>query len=54
MGKKLGISFSVSRLVGIAGLKNKISRKIGIPLTVGGLQRKVGRIVIDAVNPFKK
>jgi hypothetical protein len=54
MGKKLGISISISRAVGIAGLKSKIAQKTGIPLTIGGLQRKVGRIVINAVNPFHK
>jgi hypothetical protein len=45
-GKKLGISFSLKRLVGITGLKSSISNKTGIPLTKGGLERKVGRGII--------
>lgn len=36
MGKKFGISFSWNRALGISGMKNKISRKIGIPLTKSG------------------
>lgn len=45
MGKKFGISFSWKRAVGISGLKNRISRKTGIPLTSYGRQRKVGRML---------
>jgi hypothetical protein len=45
MGKKFGISFSLSRLIGLAGLKNKISRKTHIPLTKSGRQRKIGRLL---------
>jgi hypothetical protein len=45
MGKKIGISFSWKRAVGISGLKNKISRKTGISLTKSGRQRKVGRMM---------
>ena len=45
MGKKFGISFSWKRAVGISGLKNKISRKIKIPLTSQGRQRKLGRMM---------
>lgn len=45
-GKKLGISFSWKRLLGISGLKNSIARKTGVPLTRGGLERKIGRIFI--------
>lgn len=43
MGKKFGFSWSWKRAVGISGMKNKISRKIGIPLTRQGRQRKVGK-----------
>jgi len=45
MGKKFGFSFSWKRAVGISGLKNKISRKIKIPLTSQGRQRKLGRMM---------
>jgi len=37
--------FSWNRLLGITAAKSRISRSIGIPLTRGGRQRKVGRIV---------
>ena len=49
---KYGFSFSWKRLLGISGLKNKISRKIGVPLTKGGFERKIGRIIINIL--FKK
>jgi hypothetical protein len=42
MGKKYGFSFSWKRAIGISGMKNKISKKTGIPLTRGGRQRKAG------------
>jgi hypothetical protein len=47
MVKKYGFSFSWKRLLGISGLKNKISRKTGVPLTKGGIERKIGRMIID-------
>lgn len=43
MGKKYGFSFSWKRAVGISGMKSRISRQIGLPLTRSGRQRKVGR-----------
>jgi len=38
-----GLSFSLNRFLGITGLKQKIARKIGIPLTKQGRQTKIGR-----------
>lgn len=49
-----GLSFSWSRLLGIAGLKNKIARKTGVPTTRGGLERKIGRILLDALLGKRK
>ena len=49
-----GLSFSLKRAVGISAAKQKISRKTGIPLTKGGLERKVGRMVIDSLTGKKK
>lgn len=40
-----GFSFSWKRALGISGMKNRISRKTGIPLTRSGRQRKVGRMM---------
>jgi hypothetical protein len=37
--------FSWKRLVGISAFKAKVSRKIGVPLTRSGRQRKLGAIV---------
>jgi hypothetical protein len=43
MGRKHGFSFSWKRAFGISGAKGRVSRKIGIPLTRSGRQRKLGR-----------
>ena len=43
MGRKFGFSFSYKRALGISGAKSRISRKIGVPLTRSGRQRKIGR-----------
>jgi hypothetical protein len=44
---KFGLSFSISRLIGLAGAKNSIARKTGIPTTRGGVERKIGRKIIN-------
>ena len=49
-----GLSFSWSRLLGIAELKNKIARKTGVPTTHGGMKRKIGRILLDALLEKRK
>jgi len=38
-----GLSFSWRRASGLSSAKAKVSRKIGIPLTKSGRQRKIGR-----------
>jgi len=40
-----GVSFSWKRALGISGMKSRISRKIGIPLTRQGRQRKMGQML---------
>ena len=42
-GKSYGFSFSWRRALGISAAKGKLSRQLGIPLTKGGRQRKVGK-----------
>lgn len=37
--------FSWKRLIGLSAAKSRVSRSIGIPLTKGGRQRKIGRLV---------
>jgi hypothetical protein len=45
-GKKMGRGgWSWKRATGITGVKRKISRATGIPLTRSGRQRKVGKIL---------
>jgi hypothetical protein len=43
MGRKFGFSFSAKRASGLSGMKGRISRSTGIPLTRSGRQRKLGR-----------
>lgn len=49
-----GLSFSWKRAVGISGLKTKIARATGIPTTRQGLERKVGRMVINTLFGKRK
>ncbi|KTC74648.1 Uncharacterised protein [Legionella bozemanae] len=44
--------FSWKRLIGISALKAKISRKIGIPLTQSGRERKLGALIIKYLRSF--
>lgn len=41
-----GLSFSWKRAFGISAAKARVSRAIGIPLTEGGREKKVGRFVL--------
>ena len=45
-----GLTFSLKRAIGITGIKQAIAMKTGIPTTKGGLERKVGREVINKVT----
>ncbi len=49
-----GLSFSWKRALGISGAKTKIARKTGIPTTHAGLERKIGKAVINALLGKKK
>jgi hypothetical protein len=49
---KFGFSFSLSRLLGIAGIKQSFARKTGVPTTRGGLERKLGSMLIRSI--FRK
>lgn len=44
-----GLSFSLKRALGITALKQKIARETGIPLTKGGLERKIGSMIIKKI-----
>jgi hypothetical protein len=49
MGRKFGFSFSWKRLMGISGLKQSVARSTGIPTTRGGLERKLGNIILKSL-----
>lgn len=49
-----GLSFSLKRAVGITAAKQKLARKTGIPTTRGGLERKIGRTIINTVIGKKR
>ena len=44
-----GLSFSWRRALGVAAFKGRLSRRIGIPLTRSGRERKVGRTLIHGL-----
>ena len=44
-----GLTFSLKRAIGISGIKQSIAQKTGIPTTQGGLERKVGREIINKI-----
>jgi len=44
---KFGFSFSWKRALGITAVKQKFARETGIPTSVNGIERKVGRSVIN-------
>lgn len=46
-----GLTFSWKRALGITKVKQKIAKETGIPLTKQGVERKLGKIVLDI---FKK
>lgn len=45
-----GLSFSWRRAVGLSALKGQLSRRLGVPLTRQGRERKVGRALINLVT----
>ena len=51
---KLGFSFSLKRALGITGVKQKISKKTGIPLTKQGAERKIGGAILKALTGKRK
>ena len=47
-----GLSFSWKRALGITQAKQKFARETGIPTSKAGLERKVGKMVLNAI--FRK
>ncbi len=51
---KYGFSFSWKRALGISSAKQSFARQTGIPTTKGGLQRKIGAILLNFFLGKKK
>ena len=47
-----GVIFSLKRALGLTKLKQKISRQTGIPMSESGMERKLGRLLLDKI--FKR
>ena len=50
MSKVRGLSFSLKRAVGVTSIKKSIADKTGIPTTQSGLERKIGRKIIEGIE----
>lgn len=44
-----GLSFSWKRALGITQAKQKAARKVGIPTSKAGLERKIGSIILKSL-----
>ena len=49
-----GVSFSLNRALGITQAKQKFARETGIPTSKAGLERKVGKMVLNAIFRDRK
>lgn len=49
--KITGLTFSWKRTLGITQMKQKIAKETGIPMSKQGLERKIGKMILDV---FKK
>lgn len=49
-----GLPFSLKRALGITHFKQKVSRETGIPLTRGGIERKIGSTIVKMLFGNKK
>ena len=46
---KYGFTFSLKRALGISAAKQRFARQTGIPTTQSGLERKVGRSILNLI-----
>lgn len=49
-----GVSFSLNRALGVTHAKQKFARETGIPTSKAGLERKIGKIVINTIFGKKR
>jgi len=47
-----GLSFSWKRALGITQAKQKFAKQTGIPTSKAGVERKIGKMILDAL--FKR
>ena len=47
-----GLTFSWKRALGITQAKQNIARRTGVPTSKAGVERKIGKMIIDAL--FKR
>lgn len=45
-----GLSFSLKRAIGVTAVKKQVADKTGIPTTRGGLERKIGRKILQEIE----
>lgn len=50
--RNYGFSFSWKRALGVTGAKQRFARTTGIPTSKAGLERKLGKLILDLF--FKK
>ena len=46
---KFGFSFSLNRLLGITSAKQSFARKTDVPTTRGGVERKLGNLIVKSL-----
>lgn len=44
-----GLLFSWKRALGINQAKQKIARQTGIPTTISGIERKIGKMILKSI-----
>ena len=49
---KFGFSFSWRRALGITAAKQRFARETGIPTSMSGVERKVGRSILNMIFGF--
>jgi hypothetical protein len=49
---KFGFSFSWKRALGITAAKQRFARETGIPTSMSGVERKVGRSILNIIFGF--
>lgn len=44
-----GLSFSWKRAIGVSQAKQQLAKRIGIPTSKAGLERKIGKMIIKSI-----